>query len=516
MFVIAVPSLRAPRGKGLTLAIKIQFKLSSEKLKERTARSFASNLATKISGVVIQMVTMLVLARLLTPGDFGLVGMVMPLIAIFTIFGGLGLSNAVLQKEEITREQLSALFYLNVFVSLGVAAATFAAAPLLAAFYKAPEVIPITAIFCTVIVTSGISILQMNLLQRSMRFDILLIAEVTSQLISSGIAIWMAMTGWGYLALAWRAATQPVIFTVIIWSFSDWFPGRPVWDGETTWMMKFGAYSTGFSLLNSLGRQMDNVLIGWRYGQVELGPYALAYRLFFVPVQIVTQPIGAVMITSLSRLRDEPERMERWYLLVLRILALCAFPPLFMAAVCAKDLVDVVVGSQWSAVTPIIRWLLPVGAIHVTYTTIGWLMVVTGRADRQFRWSLLTVPLCILSFVIGLPWKAEGVAIAYVITNVLLFIPGFMYGIYGTNITLKQILIAHLPGVCTTVAVCALAAAVLHLEFTNSSILRLVFCGLLVVLGLIVGSFWTFGLEAIKSRVGFALSLIGIGKQANG
>lgn len=468
------------------------FSFSTQNLKKRVASAAALNISSRIAGLLVQTVTTLVLARLLPPGDFGLVGMAMPIIVVFTIFGNLGLAMGVLQKEDLTGEQLSSLFYMNVGVSTVLAAFVTLVAPFAADFYDTPQVEPIVIIFASIILCSGLTTLQTTLLQRNLRYGVLFLAELISNLAASGLAVWMALNGFGYMSLVWRTPVQMILYGIVVWLASGWSPGRPDLSEGTRALMRFGGFTMLFRLLNTFGRQGDNVLIGWRYGHTELGPYAIAYRIFFMPVQTLISPLSNVMIVSLARLRSEPERYARWYLSVLKIATLVALPPFLALSVCADDLVSLLLGDQWAAAAPILRWLLPTGALHVSYVSIGWLMLSSGHADRQFRWELVATPAYLLSFVLGLPWKAEGVAMAYAITNVLLFIPGFAYAIRGTAIRLTDILAALAPGFATSAVLVGVLIAVFTF-WSSNPILNLVVAAIIGLTILATAAGLTFG-----------------------
>jgi PST family polysaccharide transporter len=136
----------------------------------------------------------------------------------------------------------------------------------------------------------------------------------------------------------------------------------------------------------------------------------------------------------------------------LRLITFCAFPPVFSLIVCADDVIRLLAGSRWDKAALILQWLAPIGALHVGYTTIGWLMQSQGRADRNFVWGCIAIPIYILSFILGLPWGAVGVAAAYAGANILLIGPGFIYGTRGTLIRLPDVLAAMLPCLIVTMA----------------------------------------------------------------
>ena len=476
-------------------------------LKRRFFSAAALNITGRISTFLIQTGTTLILARILMPGDFGLVGMVMPVIMVFQVLGNMGLTMAVLQRREVTPAQLSSLFYFNLSISVLLAGVLYLSAPLISNFYDTPQVDPIAQLFSLVILAAGASALQTSLLQRELRFGTILVAQVVSQLGSSAIAIWMALEGFGFMALAWRSVMQPAIYSVIVWLRSGWLPGLPEWSAEVKSMFGFGGFSAGFNLLNTTGRQLDNVLIGWRYGHLELGPYSVGYRLFLSPIRMITSPLGQVVIPTLARMQDEPERFARWYLSILRLITLGVFPPLIALTLFSDELVHVVLGSKWETAAPIIRWLLPVGAMQASYTTIGWLMIATGRADRQFRWAIISVSLYVTGFFIGLPWGAEGVAASYTVTNLMLFMPGFAYGAWGTRIHLSHILSALIPGILA--ALCAVGLLLCALPFLReiAPFAQLCLAGLVTLCVMVGAVIVAFGWDAVWTQMRSALRL---------
>ncbi|MBC7103713.1 MAG: lipopolysaccharide biosynthesis protein [Parvibaculum sp.] len=466
-------------------------------LKQRFFSAAALSIAERILTFLIQTGTTLILARILMPADFGLVGMVMPVIMVFQVMGNMGLTMAVLQRREVTPSQLSSLFYFNMSVSVVLAGVLYLSAPLISNFYDAPQVDPIAQLFSLVILLAGASALQTSLLQRELKFGAILVAHVISQIGSSVVGIWMALEGFGFMALAWRSVSQPAIYSGIVWLRSGWLPGLPEWSVEVKNMVGFGGFSAGFNLLNTMGRQIDNVLIGWRYGPHELGPYSVAYRIFVTPNRMLAGPLAQVVIPVLSRLVDDPKRYSRWFLSILRLLTLVIFPPLFALSPVSGALVNGVLGYQWSAATPIVGWLLPIAALQASYTTIGWLMLSIGRADRQMRWGLISIPVFILSFVVGLPWRAEGVAISYAVANIAMFVPAFWYATQGTPVTLTEILRALSPGVGAAIASFVGVSFVIEFVGIKSTLPAvLVACGIAAVVTLLVAIFY-YGWSAV-------------------
>jgi polysaccharide transporter, PST family len=480
------------------------FHVSSDQLRQDAQRATALNLAARSAEFFFQFAGLAILARLLTPSDFGVYAMATPFVFFIMNFGDLGLGSALLQQSHLNERQASAVFRVNLLAGLAFAVIFLAASPLIGAFYHDHRVSHVAAALSLTFVFSGFTAVQRALLRRALLFDALLRAQIAASVVSTLVAILFALNGAGYWALVARALADPLIYAVIIWISAGWAPGRAEWDDTTRFLLRYGRYHIQAILLYSIGRQSDSVLIGWRFGSVELGPYALATRLFVLPADQLSSPIGHVMIPALSRLRDDPARLRRWYLKLLQLLTFIAFPPMFSLVFFADDVVYVLAGPQWGETADILRVLAPVGALSVAYGTMDWLMRSQGHADRIFRWAVTCTVAYLVCFAVGLPWGAIGVAAGLAAANVLLFVPGFYYSARGTSIRLRDAVKAMLPAITLMLATAGAVYAVriligegwhpiARLLVTGTVIAATMACGVALVYGrsLLSGRLWT-------------------------
>jgi PST family polysaccharide transporter len=478
------------------------FQVSSDQLTRDAQRASVLNLAARTAEFVFQFVCLAILARLLTPSDFGVFAMATPFVFFIMNVGDLGLGSALLQQRDLNEGQASAVFRVNLLAGLVFAAVILAASPLTGLLYHDHRVSEVAAALSLTFVFSGLAAVQRALLRRALLFDALLRAQIAASAVSSLVAILFALYGAGYWALVARALADPLIYSVIIWRAAGWMPGRAEWDDTTKFLLRYGRYHIQAVLLYSLGRQSDSVLIGWSFGSAELGPYALANRLFVLPVDQLSSPLGHVMIPALSRIRDDPDRLKRWYLKLLRLLTFLSFPPMFSLAFCADDVVHVVAGPQWRKAADILRVLAPVGALYVAYATTDWLMRSQGRADRAFRWSALSTAAYFLCFIAGLPWGAIGVAAGLVIANVVLFIPALIYAAKGTPIRLGDTLKAMLPSIALTIATAgAVYALRTFMDDDWHPIVRLLLTGSVIAATMVCGLALAFGRAFLNGRL---------------
>lgn len=421
------------------------FQVTNHELKRDTRRASVMNLAGRIIDLFFQFGVLIVLARLITPADFGVFVMATSFLWMTIAFSDLGLGTAVLQQNELTEGHASAVFQINVVTGLAFALLFLGASSLLGLFYNDPRVTHVAAVLSLSFVFSGLTAVQLALLRRALKFDVLLRAQIVASAVSSVAAVILALMSAGYWALTVRALADPLIYSILVWSSSGWLPGRARWDQTTKSLLRYGGHNLAFTFLSSAGRQIDSILIGWRFGSVELGAYALASRLFYLPLVYAAWPLGYVMIPALSRLRDDPDRLRRWYSKLLRIVTFVALPPMCSLAICADDVVHVLAGPQWTKAADILRVLGPVGALQVSTTTIDWLLLSQGQARRSLAWEAVRTTISLMCVVLGLPWGPMGVAAGLAVAILLLFPPSFAYAAKGTSIRLIDVAKALLP-----------------------------------------------------------------------
>ena len=283
----------------------------------RTIRGSAVTIVTQGLKFLIGMVGTVILARLLTPQDYGLIGMVAVIIGFVSIFKDLGLSSATIQRAEINSVQISTLFWVNIALSLAVMLVCFGIAPLISVFYHEPRLRLITAAYGFGFMLSGLTVQHEALLRRQMRFTALAVTEVTALCASVATAVGLALYGAGYWALVASQLSLGLVYLIGIWSLCRWRPGLPGRNSGVRSMLAFGRNLTGFAVINYFARNLDNLLIGKVWGSQQLGLYAKAYQLLLLPIDQINSPIGAVALPALSRLSDSPEKYRQAYLRIM-------------------------------------------------------------------------------------------------------------------------------------------------------------------------------------------------------
>ena len=408
-------------------------------LKERSARGAAFTFGSQAFRLVLQLGSSAVLGRLLTPQDYGLIGMISAVTGILSVFGNLGLSSAIVQQPEINHRQMSSLFWLNAALGLALAAVTAALAPGLAWFYHDPRLTEVTIVLGLGFFVSGLGVQHNALLRRKMRFGALSIIEITAGVTGTVTAIWLASKDFGYWALALMPIASAFTVTALSWLVCRWRPGIFFKKSGIRSMVIFGGNLTLFGTLNYFVRNFDNVLIGWRWGAPELGQYARAYNLLLFPISQINAPISNVIVPALSRLQDDPARFRSYYLKGLNLVAYITMPLIVVMAVFSSEIIRVILGPQWSQAGQLFRILAVAAFLQPIANTTGWLFTALNRTAVMARWGLISGPLFVASFAAGLPWRAPGVAIGYAAASWLLTYPCFAMAVKGTPVSMRDV-----------------------------------------------------------------------------
>ncbi|MBF2016561.1 MAG: lipopolysaccharide biosynthesis protein [Rivularia sp. T60_A2020_040] len=411
-------------------------------LKGRSVRGGAVTMAAQIAKFVLQMGSTVVLARLLVPEDYGLIGMVTVVIGFARLFKDLGLSTATIQKSEINHNQVSTLFWINFAISCATALVVAGLAPVVAWFYKEPRLTYITFALASSFIFGGLTVQHQALLQRQMSFTSLGKIEIGSMLAGVVTAIISAWYGLGYWALVFMQIATAIANTVGVWVACSWRPGVPLRRSGIRSMLAFGGNMTGFNIVNYFSRNLDNVLIGQYWGPQELGLYAQAYKLLLLPINQINGPITSVALPALSSLQSEPEKYRRYYYKAILFITTIGMPIIAFMFASADKVILLILGKQWLGAVPIFRFLMPAAFIGTFNVATGWAYASLGRTDRQFHSGIVISTINVVIFMISVRWGAIGVAAAYGLSQPILLVPLLMHCYSKTPLRLSELLVA--------------------------------------------------------------------------
>ncbi|MHC4070468.1 MAG: lipopolysaccharide biosynthesis protein [Planctomycetota bacterium] len=406
-------------------------------LKGRSVRGGTVTVAAQGVRFFLQICSTAVLARLLTPQDYGLITMVTAVTGFVMMFKDMGLSMATVQKANINHAQISTLFWMNVIFSLGLMLVTAALAPAIAWFYNEPRLTWITLVLASAFIFGGFTVQHQALLRRQMRFGSLALIQIISLLVGILTAIIAAFYGMDYWSLVLMQLVTAITSAIAVWVACGWRPGMPVRRSGVRKMLAFGGHLTGFNFVNYFSRNADKILIGKFIGSDALGLYAKAYGLFMMPISQIRTPLNQVAIPVLSSLQNQPERYVKYYQSLIDIMATLTIPLTLYCAIEADFLIQTILGQQWLAAVPVFRILVIAALIQPVASTRGLVLISHGFSGRYFYWGLFHAILVVVSFLVGLPFGIEGVATAYAIANYVILIPSLFYCFQETPVTVS-------------------------------------------------------------------------------
>lgn len=440
-----------------------QTKHLQKDLKERTVRGGAVTIVNQAFKFVIRMGSTVVLARMLAPEDYGLLGMVTVITGFIELFKDLGLSAATVQQPQINHKQVSTLFWINIAMGLFLCLLVAALSPAIASFYDQPRLVGITLLLAVNFFISSFGSQHNALLRRQMRFMSIARVDIIATCISLVAAIALAYLGAGYWALVWMQIIEAIFNTLGLWLTSGWRPGLPVRNSGIRSMVAFGGNLTGFRCFNHFSRNFDNFLIGSYLGPVSLGLYAKAYQLLLLPVRQINTPVNSVAISALSSLQAKPQEYRRFYGKAIMAIATLGMPIVALMFVCADQIILILLGEKWLEVVPLFRLLAPAAFIGTFNVATGWVYQTLGRTDRQLRAGVVLSIINIVIFAVSIRWGITGVAAAYGLSQPLLIVPTILYCYHGSPLKFADFISSiYKP------AIASIGAAALLIWFNSS------------------------------------------------
>jgi len=407
--------------------------------RDLAGKSIRGGVSIAVSAIgcnIVRLGGTVVLARLLTPEDFGLISMVIALTAFAEMFKDFGLGIATIQRREITHEQVSTLFWINTCVGMLIMLLFVGASPLISRFYGDTRLLWVSIAISSTFFFGGLTIQHQALLLRHMHFARLAFIQVFSTALSFAMAIGLAWQGFDYWALVWKEVSRAVVTAIGTWLLCHWSPGPPKLTSGIGSMLRTGKHVTGFNLVTFFSRNLDQILLGKFWGPGLVGLYGQAAHLLLLPVSLFSFPLTYVMTPALSALQGEPERYCRYYKRVLSFLSFGYMPLIAFFAVYSESLIRLVLGEKWIASSSVLQILALAAFVEPLTSTCGIVMVTSGRTRAYFRCGVIQAVCLGFAFFIGVNWGIIGVSSAYVAYTYLTVLPLLWFSFRKTPISI--------------------------------------------------------------------------------
>ena len=431
-------------------------------LKGKAVRGGVARLFGQAAAMAVRLLYLGISARLLSPNDFGLVAMVIVVTGFFDLFTSAGLSLATVQKAEVTDQQISQLFWINILVGSVLALLCVICAPFIADFYRDPRLVWIMVALAPGFLLAASGVQHSALLQRELRFPALSAIDALSHFGGACLGIGLALAGYGYWALVAGLIATSAMNTAGCWLSTGWVPGRPR-SGVDIWpMLCFGGTVTLNGIVVYIAYNMEKVILGRFWGADVLGIYTRAVQLIGLPVNTLNATVGGVFFSTLSRLQDDPIRFRSFFLKGYTLAMAATVPATLFCALFADEIVTLLLGPAWPAAVPIFRLMTPTILVFGIINPLFWVMASMGLQKRSLYVGLVLAPLVVAAYSVGARYGPNGVAFSYSTVMVLWLVPHVAWCLYGTPISVADLARATAGPFVAGVVAAACAFALLH------------------------------------------------------
>ena len=409
-------------------------------LSGHTAHNSAVVLSSQLIKFTAQVTSISVLARLLGPEEFGLVAMVTIITNLLAMFKDGGLSMATIQKENITHQQVSNLFWVNAAAGLFLSLLTITFSPIIARIYSEPQLVGIAMAIAATFFIGGLSVQHEAVLKRQMQFKSVAIIDIGSLVVGILTGTICAWLGMGYWALVYMQVATSVTQTIIAWHVCKWRPARPKRGSDSRQLVNFGLHITGANFIGYLSSNITPFFVGYIGGPQQMGYFNRAVTLASMPGTQVLSPLMNVSRPAMSRLAPDKSKFASAGISLIAKMSMLAMFVSTIMFVWADVLIGLFLGPGWEPAVLYTR-LLAIGLLaEPTAAAMVVCVLASGHAKLLVRVKIIQLFVIIIAVLIGQSWGAQGVVAAYATSGILVRLHIFLWmASHATCISLKQI-----------------------------------------------------------------------------
>jgi PST family polysaccharide transporter len=469
--------------------------MKRSEIKHKVVSGSAWTLFANVSSQAISFLVTVVLARLLTPVDFGVVAISAVFIGVITLFQDVGMGAALIQRKEIDDDYLSTSFSVSLLAGAVLAGLIAAISPLVASFYGQAVLRDILLVSSIGFLLSPFTSIHTSILSKSLEFKKVALIQLGTQAVSGSISVGLALSGYGLWSMVLgKILSQPLLIPVV-WSVVKWRPRLKVVRKCFTDLFGFSSHLLGFNLLNFFARSLDNLIIGKYLGPQALGYYSVAYNLMLKPLQLISWSIGKVLFPVFSSIQDDPAQTRAVYLKIIKSISLITFPMMTGLFMVAEEFILSVYGDTWRPAILPLKLLCAVGAIQSIGTTAGVIFNSQGRSDLNLKVGAVSATSIVIGFIIGINWGVIGLITAYIAVSLPIFFLGQFYANRLIGLEMGALLSALVPAAaCSGFMVAVLAA----LRYMSGSMRFEVATALVLLILLGAASYILFAAKVFK------------------
>lgn len=360
-----------------------------------------------------------ILARVLTKGDFGLVGFATITVNYLSVVNDLGLGSALIQRQENVEESAETVFTLNMLLGCLLTVVTYFIAPWVAIYFREPMVTPLLRVLGLTFVLNGLSSTHTVWLKRQLAFQKKIVPDLGRAVVKGAVSIGCALAGFGAWSLVWGQLASVVAGTLLTWFTFPWHPRLRLHRHLLSGLLGIGSSMMVVTLLNALVINIDYVIVGRRLGSEALGSYTLAFRLPELLVLNLLWVVGNAIFPAYAVIQSQPEILRRGFLVTVRYMELFSVPLCFGLAVVADPLVRVAFGGAWLNIVPVVRLLSLSVMISLIASNVGDVAKAVGKPNLLIQLGLVLLPIQLVGLWIGSYWGLIGIAIGHLVTAII-------------------------------------------------------------------------------------------------
>jgi len=428
-------------------------------LKSKTIKGVFWSFVEKFGSQFILLISQIILARLLEPRDFGLLGMLAIFIAVSQAFIDSGFDNALIQKKNADQTDFSTVFFFNISIGIVLYLILFFAAPLIADFFRSPQLVDLTRVVCLILVINSFGLIQFVKFKIDMNFKAIAQVVVAANILSAILGVSLALLNFGVWALAAQVMGIYVFRTLLFWIRSSWRPSMVFSIKSFKGLFNFGSKLLLSGLISQTFENIYLLVIGRMFSATALGFYDQAKKFQQVPVATLAQVVGNVTFPAFSKIQDEDERLRMGFRKLIKLLVFINFPLMIGLAVMAEPLFSIVLGEKWMPSVPYFQLLCIAGMIYTLHSSNLNILKVKGRSDLFLYLEIIKKVFVVLAIVIGLQWGIMGLIIGQIVTSFI----SFFINAYYTGKLISYSTINQIKDVSQTFLITLVTAAVMSI-----------------------------------------------------
>lgn len=392
----------------------------AESLKKKTAKGVIWSSVERFSVQGVQFVVMLVIARILDPKDFGLVGMLAIFLAVAQSLIDSGFSQALIRKQDRTEVDNNTVFYFNIVISSVLYLILYIIAPWVSDFYEEPELCDLMRVLCLLVIINSFGVVQRAIYTASINFKTQAKASFIAALISGAVGIWLACQGYGVWTLVWQQLLNAAINIILLWVYSNWYPKWQYSWQSFREMFAFGSKLLASGLIDTIYGNLLGLIIGKVFSAASLGYYTQADKITKLPSANIGGIIQRVTYPVLCTLQNDDEKLRHDYRMFLRLAAFIVFPLMCLLAGLAYPLVYVLLGTKWEFTAALIipicfnMMFYPIAAINLN------LLQVKGRSDLFLKLEIIKKIIGVVFLVFSIPFGLLFMCYSSIVSGLLM------------------------------------------------------------------------------------------------